>query len=265
MRTRNGFTLVEMVMVIALMGVVLAALAPITLNPFRTYDDLRRRAELVMLAENALQNMARDIRSSLPNSIRINGSALELLHVSGGGRYRAQESDQSSSDPLDFTQADSSFQVFGSMSTPASGSRLVIYHTGQNGADAYSGNSVITPASTSITVTSGTSESVVTLSTAHQFAWASPQQRFYIVDTPVTYRCSGGQLNRYDSYSIQSTTASPPVSARSARVTDLISACTFTYQPGTPQRSAIVTLDLTLAKDNEQVRLLEQINVPNGI
>lgn len=265
MKTTRGFTLVEMVLVITLMGVVLAALVPITLNPFRSYDDLRRRSELVAQGESAIRNMARDVRASLPNSIRINGSALELLHVSSGGRYRAAESDQSGSDPLDFTQADSSFQVFGSMSTPASGSRMVIYHTGQSGADAYAGDTVITPASTILSSTSGSSESLVTLSSPHRFGFSSPQQRFYIVDTPVTYRCSSGQMNRLDQYTIQSSPASPPASARTARVSDLVSACTFTYQPGTPQRSAIVTIDLSLARDGEQVRLLEQIHVPNGI
>jgi MSHA biogenesis protein MshO len=45
-----------------------------------------------------------------------------------------------------------------------------------------------------------------------------------------------------------------------------VSACTFTYAPGTAQRAGLMTLDITIARavtggSTEQVRLLNQVHV----
>lgn len=265
MKKPYGFSLIELVMVIVLMAVLMAVIGPLTAHPFQAYADLQRRAQLVTLAENALQLMERDIHQALPNSLRVNGTAFELIHVQSAGRYRAYASVLPGSDTLDFTQPDAGFQVAGSFAAPPSGTRLVIYHTGQTGANAYAGDAVITPTTTSITSTPGANESLITLSSPWQFPFTSPLQRFYIVDTPITYRCNGNQLLRYDNYAIQLAAASPPNGARSALVSDLISSCSFAFSPGTAQRAGVITLSLSLSSAGEQVSLLKEVSLANGI
>ncbi len=267
MNRRRGFSLIEMVMVIVLIGLIIAVIAPLAAQPFRAYQASRDRAQLVSLADQAFFLMQRDLHAALPNSIRVNtaGTAFELIHVVSAGRYRAQNSGLSGSDPLDFSTADSSFQVAGPLSQPAAGTAIVIYHTGQTGADAYAGDPVITPAGTTITATSNNPESLITLSSPHQFPYPSPMQRFYMVDTPITYTCQNNQLWRYDQYTLQTTVASPPSSARATLVSDQVGSCLFSYQAGTASRAGLISLQLIMTGQNEQLSILEQTNVPNGI
>ncbi len=267
MQKYHGFTLVELIISMVLMGIIVAVLAPLAAHPFTAYQSGKERAMLVALADDDFFLMLRDVHQALPNSLRVNtaGSAFEMIHVANAGRYRAVASNVAGSDTLDFTQPDSSFQVAGSLPNPAAGTQLVIYHTGQPGADAYAGDAVITPASTAITSTPGTPESLVQLSSAHQFPYPSPTQRFYLIDTPVTYLCKNNQLWRYDQYTLQSAAASPPAGARTSLVSDDVSACSFSYLPGTATRAGVISLQLTLSANGESIQLLEQANVPNGI
>ena len=43
-----------------------------------------------------------------------------------------------------------------------------------------------------------------------------------------------------------------------------VTACAFTYAPGTSQRAGLVTATLTLSKAGELVRLLHQVHVENA-
>ncbi|MCR4346832.1 MAG: type II secretion system GspH family protein [Sulfuricaulis sp.] len=102
------------------------------------------------------------------------------------------------------------------------------------------------------------------------FRWASPYQRIYVVDTPVSYVCSAGpngNITRYSSYPITAAQAATPVGAtNTALLSTPVSACSFSYSPGTNQRAGLVTLDITV-RDNasgEQVRLLYQAHVDNS-
>lgn len=271
MKKANGFTLIELTMSLVLMGLMAVTIASYTASPFAAYVTSTNRAELVNLADTALNSIARDLRTALPNSVRVSGSALEFLPVSYGGRYRAASSGVAGSDPLDFTSPDSSFQTFGTASGWPAGARMVVYHTGQTGANAWAGDNVITPASTSFTLTAGAGETLVTLSAAQKFPFASPQKRFYLITQPVSFLCDSvsGQLNRYSAYAIQpvqptNAGVAPLSAAASQRVVDYVSACSFSYTPGSAQHSGMVTIDLTLTENGESVHLLQQVHVNNG-
>jgi MSHA biogenesis protein MshO len=205
--------------------------------------------------------MQRDIRRALPNSIRITGggTVLELLHTSDGGRYRAKLSSSGSGNILDFTTTDSSFDVIGSLNSNPQG-ELVIYNLGQLSADAYSGSNRATVSNTS-------TQTLINLTTGKKFPLPSPQQRFFIVDTPVTYRCNlnTGELLRYSGYSITATQANPPSGVTGQLQVNQLSACSFAYSTATATRSGLVTLQLNLTDSaGESTRLLHQIHVDNA-
>lgn len=104
------------------------------------------------------------------------------------------------------------------------------------------------------------------------FRWASPNQRVFIVDKPVSYVCGagpGGNITRYESYAIsqiQPTAAASFSGGTSALLTTPVTKCVFSYTPGTNQRAGLVTLDITLTDtaSGEQVRLLHQVHVDNA-
>lgn len=108
MRAR-GFTLIELVVVIAIGAIVVSFMAMFIVRPVQAYGDQTRRAELVDAADSALRFMARDLRGALPNSIRVadDGAivALELLATLDGARYRDGGPLADSATELDFTAA----------------------------------------------------------------------------------------------------------------------------------------------------------------
>src|SRR5579871_911595 len=184
-RGPQGFTLIELVITIAVGSVVVAFMALLIVMPMNAYSAQSRRATLVDAADSSLRFMARDLRSALPNSVRVSGSgtvtALELLATIDGARYQDGGPVSNPALVLDFTAADGAFSTtvpFTQLSLPWSSSSayLSIYNVGVPGANAYQMSNVITPAGTTISIAAGATanQNLVTLSPAFQFAYGSP-------------------------------------------------------------------------------------------
>src|SRR5215813_4876030 len=233
--TRNsqlhGVTLVEMIVVIAITGIIAAAVAIFIRRPVEGYVDAARRAQLTDIADTALRRMTRDLRTALPNSIRTTtvGSVvyIEYLQVSGGGRYRGETDNVGGGNILDFSIADASFDVIGPMPAFAGGESIVVYNLAASGgtANAYAGDnrtSVNVPATTATTIA---------LSPAWQFPFTSPGKRFQIVQYPVTYQCdpTAQTLRRYWGYTIAAAQPTPPAGGNNSLLATSVSGCAFTY------------------------------------
>ena len=292
LRQSQGFSLVEIIVVITITAILSGLVSSFLSQPMKAYRNVDTRAKLVAEAEGALQRIARDVRRALPNSLRIAGpsNVLELLYVVDGGRYRAAGG--TNAGPVDHTAAsdilefappagDTSFNLLGRLAalsftygTPlAAGHRVAVYSTGNAiwaNAAAGSNPGRITPAGTTITVQNDTDEDQLVLSAAHRFLLNSPARRTYLVDGPLTFLCDtgAGTLTRYAAYTVNAAQPTNPGAAplnagQSARLSSRVTGCTFTYQPGSSQRAGLVTLALTLAENQEQVQLLHQVHVDN--
>jgi MSHA biogenesis protein MshO len=271
----RGFTLLELIMVIVITGILATVTTDIITFPVRSYFNLQHRTTLVDTAEMSLRRMQRDIRRALPNSVRITGSGkvIEFLHTIDGGRYRNLVdgskasgaglcSSSPANDTLSLSSSDDCFEVIGSLQSfnpiSTSGESLVIYNLGSGTADAYAGGN-------RTSVTNSTNAGTIKF-TALQFPFSSPQQRFFIVDTPITYRCdtASGRLWRYSNYVIAASQPNPP-DVDGQLQAHKISSCVFNYSSGTSSRAGLVTVDITLTdEDNESVRLMHQIHVDNA-
>ncbi len=293
-----GFTLVELVIVIIISGIVSLAMARFIAQPVEGYFAQARRTELVDLADTALHRMTRELRLALPNSVRVDGSGkmVELLRTLDGGRYRA-EPDPSlpGSDILSFipTDTDTGFDVLGQVrrigeiDTAGTGAGddcqqglrdcLVIYNTSQAGADAYQGDNIATiTAAGDGGAADGVSDHLSFDNSQFTgglpvFPYSSPTQRFYVVDTPVTFLCNetAGTITRYADYRItdpQPTIPSAlPLSAAGAvLVINNVASCDFQYAQGTATRAGLVTLRITVTKQGESVTMLQQAHTYNA-
>jgi len=279
-----GFTLIELIITMSITTVVVGFAALFISGPIKGFTDQVRRAELVDSAESSLRRMGRDIRRALPNSVRVRdiGSikALELLNAVEGTRYRAGPPPGNTNAWLTFSAADAAFNSIGqfdAITKPFSSTThyLSIYNVGVPGADAYELSNVITPTGTQIDIDAAAEagEDNIVLTPAFQFAYPSPRQRVYLIDTPVSYLCdtATGTLTRYSGYTITSDQADRDTAVEllaaggtAALMSDNMSACTFTFTPGTAQRAGLVTLALTVAQDGESIVLLQQVHIDNA-
>ncbi len=284
MRSRQqAFTLVELVVTIALSTIVVSFMAVFIAGPVAGFNDQTRRAELVDLGENALRRVARDIRRALPNSVRVTTNAgvvaLEMLNSVDGVRYRERPPPGNPDKRLNFNQADTAFNSIGrftQITKPFSSTAhyLSIYNVGVPGANAYELANVITPPGTQIDIDDDSTpgEDNIRLTPGFQFAYGSPAQRLFLVDGPVTWLCDplGGTLRRYAGYGIATNQSDrdshaelTAAGAVSTVVSDRIDNCSVSYAPGTAQRSGLVTLAMSVAEAGERVSLLHQVHVDN--
>ncbi|MCP4301358.1 MAG: prepilin-type N-terminal cleavage/methylation domain-containing protein [Gammaproteobacteria bacterium] len=286
MTSRNracGFTLIELVITIALSTIVVAFMAVFISGPVASYTAQSRRAELVDLAENSLRRIARDIHLALPNSVRLNLAggvvALELLNTVDGTRYRDRPPPGNPSKRLQFSAPDDAFNGIGGFRNithpfSSTGHYLSVYNVGVPGADAYELSNVITPPGTQIDIDTDAipGEDNVRLSPAFKFAYASPGQRMFLVDGPVTYLCNSiaGTLVRYSDYAITSDQADRnsdaellAAGADATLIADRVSSCNMAYAPGTSQRAGLVSIALAVTDTGETVSLLHQVHVDN--
>lgn len=269
-RAQAGFTLVEAIMVIVITGIIAGMVAVFIKPPIDAYFDTARRAELTDIADTATRRIARDLQGALPNSVRVDatGQFLEFIPILDAGRYRAEAGVAVADDPLDFTLADTSFDVLGPPVAVAAGASLVVYNLGIPGASAYE-----MPLSNRRLATAGGATVAFTAVAGTPLPLPSPGSRFQIVGTPVSYVCTAGSLLRYAGYGFPSPSTVTATTAFGAAVPAVLatnvnnavagSGCNFTYGAGPLQRSGLVSIFLTLAQGGETVTLQHQVNVDN--
>lgn len=286
-RTCQGFTLMEVVLVIVIVGLLAGILAPLISRPTEAYIAAVQRGDFVQRAQQALERISREIRLAVPNSVRIDGSGqvVEFLRSVDGGRYRAQDND-----PLDFTAPDTSFDVIGHLNDCLSYTIipppsldcvnrdaycLVVGNMGAgSGADAFNLDNLATIQSCAVTAADGSDHIVFDNTTlaGGTFPQPSPNHRFQVVDTPVAYLCDlgAGTIRRYDHYEIHASQADVDTHAEliglatnpaeHALLADGVTACQFSYDAGVTD---LMTVSITVGNGVEDVTLNSQIRVAN--
>lgn len=290
-----GLTLIEMVMTLAISGILAIFVVTFIGRSVQGYVDLGRRAELTDAAESALRRVGRDLRVALPNSVRINANtggttsfAVELIPILDGAKYANKGA---ATVKLDAGANDADFTITGCFRNSAvrnvAGTRMVVNNGASPTDDVYSNaslgigtSSVITAAALEISITpatctAGTNDAVnfhvAGTPTNHRFRGDSPALRIYVVTTPVSYLCdaAAGTLRRYAGYTIPSTQPTDPSIAPlntvpSVLVVDNVAACEVKTTTSDVSSRRLVTLALTLSEDDEQVRLIYQVPLDNS-
>ena len=296
---RAGFTLVEMVTVIAIMGVIAAAVAVFMRAPLQGYQDAERRAAITDAADTAFALLKRDLQTALPNSVRVTNAGavfhLEFLQTRTGGRYRAADpvpvpaagastcadtngDGLADENVLQFGMPDACFTTLGALpnlGTIAAGSDFVtVYNLGPNfpGADAYESGPATGGNKSRITsaIAGAGGENVITFQST-TFALESPGRRFHVIAGPVAYECDpgAGTLRRFSGYPIATVQPTPPA-ATPALLARRITGCTIDYDQNATnaanQRVGVVSIWLRFADaaGAGTVNLFQQVQVSNA-
>ncbi|MBL8342580.1 MAG: type II secretion system protein [Rubrivivax sp.] len=277
---QRGFSLVEMVISIALIGVIAVMATPLIRLPLAAWSDASRRADLVQAAQAANAQLAQDLQRALPGSVRLRTLGprvlIEMLDVRAQGRYRGGSGGAgvcpvacaapASRDALLPGCADGCFTSLGALEgdppVPAADWLVVLADPTSN---PYLGGNVAVPGgvkSRLVDVLAAPEGQRVRFA-AHNFVAGSPQRRFYVVAGPVTWDCDpvAGTLRRLAGYPIAAAQPINPAGATSnVVVSDGVTACQWQLQPGVLGSTLLARMQLqrTAAGGMEVERLEHQ-------
>jgi MSHA biogenesis protein MshO len=261
----TGFTLIELVMTIVILGIVSAMVAVFLLKPIQGYFDTTRRARLVDTADFALRRIARDLATAVPNSVRSNGTLyMELLQSRSGGRY-CNATD--CGNPL--LDADTTFSVIGPAVIVANLDSVVIGNLPNSGCNAYvtASNLNLRPLNFVVSPTT----TIQFTGAAFSSSCAEITKRFEIVMGPVSYACDSATstLWRYSGYAITFVQPAPIATldglagvVKAALATNVI--CAGTSLDASTVGEGLVELSIKLQDSSgESVTLYRQVKVDN--
>lgn len=256
MHRNPGFTLIEMVIAIAITGILAAVVAVFISGPVVGYVDTARRAELTDMADLALKRMALEIRTAVPNSVNVSAAQyVEFIPAVAGGRYCTDADSCPTGKPLasfSTTSASLTFDVLGPVAgTLAANDKVIIYNTGQTGLSAYANDNCATLNNT-----------VTPLSVTGQFPYASPSNRFLVAPAsgPIRFNCTASAVQRIGG-SRAFCGLTPTVSTATLVSADSVT-CSFTYDQVSAS-NGMLSMMLTLTREGESVTLYHQVHVDN--
>jgi MSHA biogenesis protein MshO len=289
----RGFSLVEMVVVIVITGILGGMVAVFIRAPVQGYVDSARHAEMTDIADTALRRIGRDLRTAVPNSVRMPNTAgssyIEFLPTSAGGSYRADPAGAGNlcggsalGDALSFDAVDTCFEILGVPGTAitfGAGDAIVIGSTQSDGNPPYLAVNSPTGVRRTIAAAGVGTQPIVQITSTVPFPAAAelPGHRFAVVPAAqqaVTYSCETvgvdaagngtGTLVRYWAYGFDPIQSVPPIAAgNNAILATNVSACNFVYNISN-QRNSLVTMTLTITRGNESVRLYHEVHINNA-
>lgn len=297
----QGFTLIEMIMVIVITGIIGGMVAVFLKVPIQQYMDVSRRAELTDIADTALYHLAGEISTAVPNSLRVAGCGgipcVEFLPTRDGGRYRANATGgaggcaavagNSGGDALNFAAADTCFEIIGQPVNFAANDAIVVGSTQSDGNPPYDKTSFLNASGVvqggvlrDYTGASGVPQTTVVMAGAQRFPAAAElsSQRFDVVDgaqQAVTYACEGtlgaldakgnGQASlwKHWNYGFNIAQQAPvALGGSKAILANNVSGCVIDYAVAN-QRMGLLGVRLTLTSGGESVSLYQEIHVSN--
>lgn len=255
----RGFTLIELVVAIAISSIVVVFAAMFITAPLAAYDTHSRRAALVADTSGGWPRMQRDLLSALPNSLRArrNGNfvVIEMLPVLDMARYMTVTT------AIPITIAG----IYRGAGNPY---YLSVNNLGTPGRDAYTLGATMVAANNWVPPAAGpiAGEQLISINPAPAFAVDSPKRRLYFVGRPITYLCDEGQgtLQRYSNYNLAPnlTARDTPAEltgagATAELVTRGLTSCNFAVSAvGSTTQSQTFAARLTTTRQGDVVTLL---------
>ncbi|MBV1906597.1 MAG: prepilin-type N-terminal cleavage/methylation domain-containing protein [Pseudomonadales bacterium] len=256
----QGFTLVELVVVIVLMGILSVGTVSFIGDSSSGYASTIRRTELASNARLSIERISRELRDILPNSARLDGAGcIEFVPVQTASTYL----------DLPVVSAAISFKAIPLEPTySGTADRVVVYPGDTNSAYAVTASSAISPVA-SISAPDANNQITVSFASMHRFPVESPSKRFFLVAGPVSFCMTGGNLYRYSGYGMLS--SQPGVSDLPATFPGrvpigenvLSETSPFSLSEATLLRNAVVLIDLSFRADSDFIRVNHQIQLRN--
>ena len=256
-RSPAGFTLIELVIAITVLGILAGASVVFMRGPITAYFDAERRSDLADAGDLALAKLGQEVAGAVPNSVRVRNAGgsfwLELLPVRSEGRYRTA----GTGNPLTFGTPDNGFDVLGPAVQAAAGDWVVVNnHVAL--ADVWAGTSRATY--------TGAAGAVSTVTHATRtFSTDSAEHRFQMASAPVSYVCDpvAGTFSRISNYGDPA--ATQPTAFGAGAQNDLLASgvrrCRAAAFAGSLRRAQTVAVDIGLELNGDRLNLAQTLRV----
>jgi MSHA biogenesis protein MshO len=263
---QKGFTLIEMVIVIVILGILATSVTSFIRFGTQGYTDAVDRDELISTARFVIERLNREVRHALPNSIRVtNTNAMQCLEyvpiVSSAVYLDIPVAPDAASNSIDVMMLRDLL--------PTSINLISIYAL--NSADIYNKKIGIIAEFDNIALNvDPTLPSTITLSVNTLFSAESPTNRVYLIDEPIAYCLVDNSLYRYTNYVYSS--ENTPIFDGSNRVLmaeyllndfNKGEELPFKVEPATLQRNGIALIRLIFGRNLEKIVFSNEIQVPN--
>lgn len=248
---QRGFTLIEIIVVIVVLSILAVLGGKFVVESTTAYQTIQARSRLMNTGRQAIERMSRQLRSSLPYSVRITngGMCLEFFPIAAGGNYVNEVPD-----------------AVNGMATTASinvSPHMLDFGTAQYvsiGAMAVNelyGNSPASRANLSSRTTTS-----LTLSTPMRWARNSINQRFYLLDAPQAFCVVANQLRFYSGQDATGTGVST-ASGFSLLAENVAATTPFSLSAGSENRNTIVQFAVSFTSGAESIALNHSVMIRN--
>lgn len=259
LRRNRGFTLVEIIFVLVILGIVATIGSSFVVSAVDSYRTAELRNKLVQRGRLALEQMSRELRTSVPNSVRVSasGRCVEFIPTVATAQYKGSlptsgnsAAEKSTVQTVDFVLG------FGSP-------QHVVIAPHNSGEIYVSAN----PGARIGLGTLGTEPySSVPLSSNHRFLRESITRRLYLGANPVRFCVSSDLLQRFDNYGLDTgaLTDAPPSGNLALMATGVEpNTIAFSLSPGSEDRNADVAINLLFNAGTTSIDLHQQVFIRN--
>ena len=263
----SGFTLVEMVMVIIILGVMVLGVSSFVIMGTRIFVESTTVDQVLSQSRFVMERMTREIRNAVPNSLRVTTNpatfqCIEFVPIQASASY------------LDLPISPEATSLTGTVMTPSLGinkdHRILVYPLQLT--HIYSATPTASEGRLFDIDKYDATTNTVTFERAVRFSEASPRSRFFMVDNAVSY-CffANGNIRRYASYNIFNVTQPTPTQmggdAKSALMAENVvikdGNWPIFYTPGTLINNAVVQLTPQFEVNGQAFQYQHQVQVVN--
>ncbi|BBB32862.1 MSHA biogenesis protein MshO [Thermotomaculum hydrothermale] len=243
----NGFTLIELIIVIVITGIVAGILYPVIMYGMKSSKQFNEAKELSLRARLAIERISRDLRYAIPNSIRVHSVNSTNDSIEFGDSIF-----QSHYSTIDGTSSPYTLNDDTGLTIPTA-NYISIYNTNADNFYSY-------PNSTSVFDVTSISGSQIQFN-ANQKPY-SPNHRYSLFNTCVCYSLdTNGILYRYSGYN-PSQDFQTDASDKNILI-DNVQGVEFKYYPGNLSNAALVSITLIVKIGDSQLTYHQEVHIRN--